>query len=176
MNYALFMGRFQPFHLGHLSVIKEAVKKKERLIIAIGSAEANYRPSNPFTCRERFQMIEAALDEAKIPLSKFIIFPIRNIDNYALWPHHVELFLPPFQKIYTGSDTVKWLYMNENINRLQKYEIINVSKKIAVTATEIRRLMLHGGKWEKLVPKSVAALLKKWDGVNRLKSVQESEK
>lgn len=36
MTRGLFVGRFQPFHLGHLHVIKELLEKVDELIIAIG--------------------------------------------------------------------------------------------------------------------------------------------
>lgn len=173
---ALFIGRFQPFHLGHLSVIKKAVAENDRLIISIGSAEQNFRPANPFTAGERFQMIEAALIEAKIPLDKISIIPVRNINNYALWPRHVEMLLPPFRKIYTGSDTVKKLFENENANRKNPYEIINISMDLKISSTQIRDLMLTGGKWEILVPPAVAEFMTKITGQGRLKAVQEAEK
>ena len=173
---ALFIGRFQPFHLGHLDVIKKAVKKTDRLFIGIGSSEANFRPANPFTASERFQMIEAALIENKIPPEKYTIIPVRNIDNYALWPAHVELYLPPFEKIYTGSDTVKSLYKNFNKNRKQPYQIINVQKELKISSTKIREFILKNKPWEQYVPKSVATLIKKWQGLERLKAIQEAEK
>ncbi len=169
---ALFIGRFQPFHLGHLSVIKKAVEENDRLFIGIGSSEANFEPANPFTCSERFQMIEAALDSAKIPREKYEIVTIRNIDNFALWVRHVELYIPPFEKIYTGSDTVKYLFEEYNRNSKPSHEIVNVKKELAVSGTKIRELMLKNGQWEILMPASVVELIRKWDGVNRLKAVQ----
>jgi nicotinamide-nucleotide adenylyltransferase len=176
---ALFIGRFQPFHLGHLEVIKKAVKENDRLFIGIGSSEANFRPPNPFTCSERFQMIEAALDEAKIPREKYEIVTVRNIDNFALWIQHLALYVPPFDRVYTGSDTVKHLFATHNLTSKNPYEVIDIGsirKKVKISGTMIRKLMLKNGNWQKPVPKSVAALIKKWDGVTRLKAVQEAEK
>jgi len=176
MSTALFIGRFQPFHLGHLSVIKKAISENDRLFIGIGSTEQNFRPANPFTAGERFQMIEAALDEAKIERTKYAIIPIRNINNYALWPRHVAMHLPPFEKIYTGSETVKNLYENENLTRKNPYEIINVAKELKISSTQIRELILTGGKWEILVPPATAEFIAKLGGINRLKAVQEADK
>jgi nicotinamide-nucleotide adenylyltransferase len=169
---ALFIGRFQPFHLGHLSVIKKAVTENNRLFIGIGSSESNFEPANPFTCSERFQMIEAALDYANIKREKYTIVTIRNINNYALWVRHLELYIPPFNKIYTGSETVKYLFENENINSTTRHEIISVKKELAISGTKIRELMLKDGSWEMLTPPPVAALIKKWNGPARLKAVQ----
>ena len=176
---ALFIGRFQPFHKGHLEVIKKAVKENDRLFIGIGSSEANFRPANPFTCSERFQMIEAALTEAKIPREKYEIVTVRNIDNFALWVQHLALYIPPFEKVYTGSDTVKHLFKEHNLISKKPYVIIDVNsikKAVKISGTQIRRLMLKNGKWEELVPPGVSKLIKKWRGLERLKNIRDEEK
>jgi len=171
---ALFIGRFQPFHIGHLSVIKKAIEENDRLFIGIGSSEANYLPANPFTCSERFQMIETALDSAKIPREKYEIVTIRNIDNFALWVRHIELYIPPFEKIYTGSDAVKYLFEEENRTSKTSHEIVSVKKELAVSGTKIRSLMVERGQWEMLVPPGVAKLINDWDGPARLTAVKEA--
>lgn len=67
-NYTVFIGRMQPLHRGHQRVIDEALRKSERLIILLGSAQAampakfkqqHFRPlRNPFSWTERFEMIK----------------------------------------------------------------------------------------------------------------------
>ena len=110
---ALYVGRFQPFHLGHLDAIKSILKEVDRVLIMIGSAEYNYLPENPFTAGERFEMIEAALTEAGISQKKFVIIPVRNIENYDLWVRHLAIYLPKFDVVYTGSTIVKKLFEND---------------------------------------------------------------
>ncbi|MFZ0222198.1 MAG: adenylyltransferase/cytidyltransferase family protein, partial [Candidatus Nitrosopolaris sp.] len=39
MSRGIFVGRFQPFHLGHMATIKFALEKVEELVIVIGSAQ-----------------------------------------------------------------------------------------------------------------------------------------
>ena len=57
VNRGLYVGRFQPFHLGHLGAIKEVLKEVDELAIVIGSAQYSHNPSNPFTAGERLVMI-----------------------------------------------------------------------------------------------------------------------
>lgn len=57
-NYAVFIGRFQPFHYGHASVIHEGLKVAERVIVLVGSANCPRSLRNPFTYRERANVIE----------------------------------------------------------------------------------------------------------------------
>ena len=51
------IGRFQPFHLGHLEAIKFALSKVEHLHLAIGSSNKSHEKRNPFTDDERKKMI-----------------------------------------------------------------------------------------------------------------------
>ena len=66
----LFVGRFQPFHLGHLAAIKYVLKKVDELVIVIGSAQYSHRRNNPFTAGERLVMVRKALEEAGVDCSK----------------------------------------------------------------------------------------------------------
>ena len=60
----LYVGRFQPFHLGHLDAIKYALKQADELVIVIGSAQYSHNANNPFTAGERLIMVRQALFEA----------------------------------------------------------------------------------------------------------------
>ena len=57
----LFVGRFQPFHNGHLAAVKHALKNVDYLYIVVGSAQRSHERDNPFTAGERIMMIKAAL-------------------------------------------------------------------------------------------------------------------
>ena len=45
------IGRFQPFHLGHYSVITSIARDVDELVIGIGSATKEPRAKEPFYCR-----------------------------------------------------------------------------------------------------------------------------
>ena len=59
-KYLVFIGRFQPFHNGHKAVIDEALKRSDKVIILIGSANLPRSLRNPFSVAERTAMIEGA--------------------------------------------------------------------------------------------------------------------
>lgn len=163
----LYVGRFQPFHQGHLSVVKRMQQEVNEIIIGIGSAEDNYQPANPFTGRERFEMIENSLLENNIPREKLYIIPIRNINNYALWVSHLELLLPKFDIVYTGSPVVKSLFLASG-----KYQVADIEKELKICATDIRQKIINKDEsWKKDVPQAVKNKIVEINGEHRVRNL-----
>lgn len=71
-DVALFIGRFQPVHTGHLSVALRALDRHDHLIIAIGSSNRSRRHQNPFTFEERREMWERSLGPQVLRRVSFI--------------------------------------------------------------------------------------------------------
>ena len=84
INRGLYVGRFQPFHLGHLCAIKATLKEVDEIVIVIGSAQYSHKPNNPFTAGERLVMIRQALQEAKVDYSKLWIVPVPDVHFYVV--------------------------------------------------------------------------------------------
>lgn len=158
MDSALFIGRFQPFHNGHLAVVKEILNKHPHIIIAIGSAQYSREKHNPFTAHEREELIRASLKAENIPPSKYTIIPVKDThdDN---WYYLLEAHLPPYSTLYTGSEEVKKYFVAGNSSA----KIINLDRINQISATKIRQLIKQGKPIDKLVPPAVAELLKKWE-------------
>lgn len=57
----LYIGRFQPFHKGHRSVVVEALTKCDKLVIAIGSSQESGTERNPFNYEFRKMIIERSM-------------------------------------------------------------------------------------------------------------------
>ncbi len=75
-DYAVFIGRFQPFHIGHLFVFQEALKHAKQLIVLVGSSGSARTLRNPFTFSERAEMISNTLpNELK---SRIILRPLQD--------------------------------------------------------------------------------------------------
>jgi len=152
---ALYIGRFQPFHLGHLDAIQQILAKESSLIIAIGSSTEHGTIRNPFNSKQREEMIVTALKENKITVPQILLVP--DINNNELWVKHVENLCPQFGNIYSGTPLVQELF---KINGTHSVKDIELNK--AISATEIREKMASNLPWESLVPNGVAILLKKW--------------
>lgn len=65
-DWAVFIGRMQPPHQGHIDQIRRGLQLADKVVIALGSHRAARNIKNPWTASERQQMIEACLtpDEA----------------------------------------------------------------------------------------------------------------
>jgi nicotinamide-nucleotide adenylyltransferase len=168
----LFVGRFQPFHMGHLNVIKDALKEVDELVIVIGSAQYSHRINNPYTAGERLVMVRKALEEAGIDHSRVWVVPVPDVHLHMMWVSEVEGYSPSFDVVYSNEPLTRRLFIEAG------YEVksIRFHKRKIYSSTEIRERMLKGEKWEELVPKSVVEFIRQIDGVNRLRDLNKSDK
>ena len=166
-NRGLYVGRFQPFHRGHLKAIKEALKEVEELVIVIGSAQYSHNPHNPFTAGERIVMIRGALKEANIKQSKIWIVPVPDVHLHMLWVSAVEGYTPKFKVLFSNEPLTKRLFMEAG------YEVktIPLFERKVYMSTIVREKMVKGNSWMELVPRSVADFILEIDGVNRLRDL-----
>jgi len=166
----LMVGRFQPFHNGHLYLSNQILQECDELIIAIGSAQFNYIYKDPFTAGERVLMIHAALLESKIDLTRCYVIPIVNDENNARWLAHLRSMVPSFNILYSGNDFVTNLVSQEI-----KIKKPLFSKKDVYNGTNIRKQMARMQNWKKLVPNAVFRVIEEIGGVTRLKTLLESD-
>ena len=65
-DYAIIMGRFQPFHNGHKYLVEKAIKLANNILIIIGSTNRCKTSKNPFDYSERFAMISRTLNNENL--------------------------------------------------------------------------------------------------------------
>ena len=106
MKRALFIGRFQPFHNGHLSAVKEILAAYDECVIIVGSAQENLTERNPLTAGERIELISLVLKTEGIR-EKCHIVPVPDTPESGLWPARVLSYSPNADAIYTGNDYVE---------------------------------------------------------------------
>ena len=80
----VFIGRFQPFHIGHEAVIRRALERAHQVIILIGSANEARSIKNPWTFEERSHMIET-LFKYEVTNDRIMIGPIGNHGSDDRW-------------------------------------------------------------------------------------------
>jgi len=171
-NIALFIGRFQPLHHGHLFVLRTILKSYKKVKIGIGSSQLGNVINDPFTSEERRKFLTAALEKRKISSKKYEIFEIPDIFNAKKWVDHVISIVGEVHSIFSNSDWVRELFTKKGFKVEKK---ISIFKK-KFNANNIRSLIIKNDKkWKTLVPKEVAQLIKEYEGLNRIKSLHEKE-
>jgi bifunctional NMN adenylyltransferase/nudix hydrolase len=100
---AVYVGRFNPFHLGHAYVLEQALKTHKLVIVLVGSAHQARTPKNPFTFAERKDMIESWQRSAGIGFefsrvngmtgegrNNLVILPLRDMASNNMWIKSVQ--------------------------------------------------------------------------------------
>lgn len=168
----LYVGRFQPLHFGHLSVIKEILQDVEELIIVIGSAQYSHSMDNPFTAGERLTMVRNALEEIEIAYSRFWIVPVPDLHLHMLWVSALKGYTPTFNVVYTNEPLTRRLFIESGC----EVKSVCFYQRQKYSSTEIRKRIIHNENWEELVPKSVASFITSINGVARLQDLTKSDK
>lgn len=144
---AFFIGRFQPFHFGHLDVVKQMLARHPKIIIGIGSAQYSGTAKNPFSASARIKMVRGSFRGAKIPARKFTIVKIPDIHNDNRWVAHVEKLTPPFGAVWSGTPKVQKLF-----RKAKTHAVTSPQFNLDISGTKIRRLMRNKKPWKHFVP------------------------
>lgn len=171
-EYPLYVGRFQPVHLGHVHAIKHILSNHERIIVAVGSSLTSHDKDNPFTFGERLQMLHLALEESSIEVEKCIVTGVPDIPRmHFLWVRLVEAMSPPFRVVYSNQPFTSRLFQEAG------YEVkpIPYLEREKYSGLEIRRRMLTGLDWSQLVPGKVYEYVNSIGGVERVRSLSSSD-
>lgn len=161
---ALYIGRFQPFHLGHLSALDYIIEDSgaDEVIIAIGSANFSHTPSNPFSSKERKKMLEESIKIEKF----YSIFELSDNSDNDIWTSHLLKTLPEFETVYSNH----WLVI-ELLEAAGK-KVKPIPFKLDISGTQIRDLIKIDGDWAKFVPEGTLKVVKKLNGEKRIKEIK----
>ncbi|MCE9651951.1 MAG: nicotinamide-nucleotide adenylyltransferase [Nitrosarchaeum sp.] len=149
----LLIGRFQPFHLGHLDALRFALSKVDKLWIGLGSSNKPLQKNNPFSAEERKEMILSSIDESM--KQRIQIYFIPDLENHIKWIELIDTIVPKFDIIFTNDELTKHLYSKRNVTVLP----IPFVKRDVLSGTNIRDMILSDQKWEDLVPKGTKIFL-----------------
>lgn len=88
-DVTVYIGRFNPFHLGHVQVLRRALATSKLVIVLVGSAGKARSPRNPFSFIERASMIEAwAASEGHDAFLRVV--PVSDQASDTAWIHDVQ--------------------------------------------------------------------------------------
>jgi len=180
MRYSIFMGRFQPFHNGHLNACDQGLQSTDHIIILVGSAFSARGIKNPFTFDERRAMISGSLDAEGFG-GKYTILPIKDYfysDN--AWISNVQ---KKVGAVVGPNDTVSLIGLNRDstsyyLKLFPKWGSMSILENFPIHATDIRKSLLQYNDIPTTVPDYVAEMLKtlsskdlkkEWEAIDKYK-------
>jgi nicotinamide-nucleotide adenylyltransferase len=143
---ALYIGRFQPFHVGHLDVLQQiaGAADVDEIVLAVGSSQYDHlhkSPAapwavNPFTYEERRQAIEASLAGA-LP-KPCLVCPLPDYHDWEKWYQHIVERLPEVACLYTCDDEERRFFAARG------KEVRGFDRRFTFHAGTLRRKMADG--------------------------------
>ena len=161
----LLIGRFQPFHLGHLDALQFALSKVDKLWVGLGSSNLPPQKDNPFSAEQRQEMILSSIDDAM--KEKISIYFIPDLDNHMKWIEKIDTIVPKFDIIFSNDELTNHLYSKRNTQVMT----IPFLKRDKLSGTRIRDLIISDQNWNDLVPEGTKHFLEKINAKNLLKNL-----
>jgi len=142
----LLIGRFQPFHLGHLEALQFALSKVDKLWVGLGSSNKPVQKNNPFSAEERKEMIISSINDSI--KERISIYFIPDFDNHIKWIEKIDTIVPKFDIVFSNDELTKHLYSKRSVKVIP----IPFLKRDVLSGTKIRDLITSDQKWDDLVP------------------------
>ena len=143
-DYTVFIGRFQPFHQGHLSVVNFALERSKEVIILVGSSYKARSVRNPFTFEERSSHIQAQVANTNVH-----ILPLRDhLYNEEKWLEEAQ------RQVYSIADPEASIALvgfskdatSYYLKSFPQWESINFkAKHPSINSTQIREEFFANG-------------------------------
>ncbi len=151
----LYIGKFQPFHNGHLFAVTTIAPTVDSLIIVIGSSQYHGLKNQPFSAQQRRQMIEQTL--AAEDIHNFSIVEVPDIHDSEHWVEHVRKYVKKFDVVFTNSELVQQLF------REKGFTVKPIKVLPDVSGTLVRyKIATQDSGWLSLVPTATANIIQAW--------------
>ena len=161
----LLIGRFQPFHLGHLDAVLFGLSRIENLFICIGSSNKSNERRNPFSAEERREMIVSSIEPSMAARLK--IFDIPDVGDHEKWTFEIDKIVPKYDVIFTNDEFTKTLFEKREMNVIP----VVLKDREKFSGTNVRALIADDKNWQDLVPDGTKKVLDKINAKERLKNL-----
>ncbi|MCU4801035.1 nicotinamide-nucleotide adenylyltransferase [Halobacteria archaeon HArc-gm2] len=167
-----YIGRFQPYHNGHHTMVSTIADEVDELVLGIGSAGDSHSAHDPFTAGERIMMITKAVREyeREHDLVTYVV-PIEDLNRNSVWVSHVQSMSPSFEVAYSNNPLVVQLFEEAGIEVRQS----SMFERDRLEGSDIRQRMIDGETWRDRVPDAVVETIEEINGIQRLRTVAEDD-
>lgn len=149
LDFCVYVGRFQPFHNGHLQTLKVALNAAKQVIILLGSSNRAPNIRNPFSPMQRSEMIRLAMREAGLPLERIIMVPINDYPyQNNKWIQNVQDTVAGLTAAYGEDPSIGIIGFKRDhtsfyLDMFEPWENIENDEVGKINATEIRNMFFH---------------------------------
>lgn len=178
MKIAIYLGSFNPFHKGHLKVIKQAIDYKGfniRGVIIVPTMQNPWKNENPISIDDRIKIISESLEGNFYPSDDPTLFwshwgdriEIDDIEKSLIPPYYSYATLHALKNKYCndeifilcGEDTIEdipnWMHGGEI---LKDYNFL-ICDRTEESSTEIRNRVKNGESIKGLVSNNVIEMI-----------------
>jgi len=162
-NFGVFIGRFQPPHLGHIHNINVALQQCKEVIICIGSSKIARNPKNPWTADEREQMILSCFSKEEQKRLYFIHLQ-DHLYNDNAWLAQVQSGIHSIigddeNVVLIGHDKDKTTFY---LKWFPQWKFLDTGNYKNISATAIRFEYFHNQQWELFVHDNIKDFLEEF--------------
>jgi len=161
----LLIGRFQPFHLGHLDAVLFGLSRVENLFICIGSSNKSNERKNPFSVEERREMVTLSIEPSITDRIK--IFDIPDVGDHEKWTFEIDKIVPKYDAVFTNDEFTKTLFEKRKISVIS----VVLKDREKFSGTNIRNLITEDKNWRDLVPQGTRNVLDNINAKERLQNL-----
>ncbi len=155
-----FIGRFQPFHLGHKYALEFVEPHVDELIIGIGSSNEAGTPLNPLDTAARMEIIKEGLKDTKIDMRKVRFIEVPDFNNDEDWFNYIKGRHSDIEVVFSGNQWVQDIFKSKGMDVVVPPEL----RRDELSGTNVRLLINDNEKWEHLVPARAVDTLKRHRG------------
>ncbi len=176
-DYLIFIGRFQPFHTGHESVIRKALELSDKVIVLIGSAYQPRTVRNPWDFNERESLMRLAFSQEEN--RRILAFPLLDQTyNNQRWIKSVQQLVSGVVHNKIASSPKVGLIghqkdsSSEYLTLFPQWEREEVENYENISSTDIRELYFDNGELSSSLNSNVAIALEKFKTTKAYEEVQ----
>jgi len=92
-KYAIFIGRFQPYHYGHIELIEQKLKEGTPVLIMVRDIEPDQK--NPFTTEQTVSMIKKYHESENDDVKVIVIPDIESVNFGRGVGYEINEYIPP---------------------------------------------------------------------------------
>jgi cytidyltransferase-like protein len=116
-KYAIFIGRFQPYHYGHIELIEQKLKDGFPILIMVRDIEPDEK--NPFTTEQTVSMIKKYHERKNDDVKVIVIPDIESVNFGRGVGYEINEYIPPKDVAVISATEIR-NYIKNNDNHWKK--------------------------------------------------------